>query len=33
LDYLFPLLVRAVETVDERHAQAAIHAGPSGNSG
>jgi hypothetical protein len=33
LDYLFPLLVRAVETVDERHAQAAILVGPSGNAG
>jgi hypothetical protein len=27
LDYLFPLIVQAVETVDERHAQAAMHTG------
>ncbi len=33
LDYLFPLLVQAVETVDERHAQAAMDAGVSGSSG
>ena len=27
LDYLFPLIVQAVETVDGRHAQAAMHTG------
>ena len=33
LDYLFPLLVQAVETVDRRHEQAATLAGASGSSG
>jgi hypothetical protein len=33
LDYLFPLIVRAVETVDERHAQTAMVAGASSTSG